>query len=311
KLQAYHVSLDEVEAVASDALDFGLLKYTNAAKTRVGGIVDTPNQRLLLQHVLPVIVPADLAKVPVNNRTKPDGSPLTLGDLSRVVWEHQPLIGDAVIDSKRGLLLVVEKYPWANTLEVTHGIDAAFEQMKPGLPGIKITPTIFRSAYFIDQSISDLSRALLIAVLLVMLVLGCFLFEWRPALISLVPIPLSLLAAGLVISLRGSTINTLIMAGFVIAVGGVVDDAIIDVENIVRRLRQHRREGSNRSTASVIIEASLEVRSAIIHAVLIDVAVLFPPFLLSGGFGSFFPPLAAPHSFGLRASLVIAAVLPP
>src|SRR5262249_6805675 len=234
KLQAYHISLDEVEAVASDALDFGLLKYTNAAKTRVGGIVDTPNQRLGLQHLLPVITPADLAKVPVNDKTKPNGSPLTLGDLGQVVWDHQPLIGDAVIGDKRGLLLVVEKYPWANTLEVTHGVDEAFKLMKPGLPGIQITPTIFRSAYFIDQSVSDLARALLIAVLLVMLVLGSFLFEWRTALISLIAIPLSLLAAGMVVYFRGSTINTMIMAGFVIAVGGVVDDAIIDVENIVR-----------------------------------------------------------------------------
>src|SRR5262249_26690506 len=159
--------------------------------------------------ILPVITPADLAKVPVNDRTKPDGSPLTLGDLGQIVWDHQLLIGDAVINDKRGLLLVVEKYPWANTLQVTHGVDDAFQQMKPGLPGLQITPTVFRSAYFIDQSVSDLSRALLIAILLVMLVLSAFLFEWRTALISLVAIPLSLLAAGLVVYLRGSTINTM------------------------------------------------------------------------------------------------------
>src|SRR5437879_9085909 len=110
------------------------------------------------------------------------------------------------------------------------------------------------------MAVNNLSSALLISCLLVVLVLVAFLFEWRTALISLVAIPLSLVAAGIVLSLRGATINTMILAGLVIAVGGVVDDAIIDVENIVRRLRQHRRERSARSTASVILEASLEVR---------------------------------------------------
>ena len=109
-----------------------------------------------------------------------------------------------------------------------------------------------------------------------MLVLGSFLFEWRTALISLVAIPLSLVAAGLVLDLFGTTINTMILAGLVIAIGGVVDDAIIDVENVVRRLRQHRREGSNQSIARIILDASLEVRSAIVYAVLIDVTVLLP-----------------------------------
>src|SRR5207249_9912151 len=142
-------------------------------------------------------------------------------------------------------------------------------------------------ASFIELAINDLTRSLLIACLLVLLVLGSFLFEWRTALISLVAIPLSLLTAGLVLDLTGATINTMVLAGLVIAIGGVVDDAIIDVENIVRRLRQHRREGSNRSTANIILEASLEVRSAIVHAVLIDVVVLLPVFTLGGVSGSF------------------------
>ena len=116
KLQTYHVSLDEVQEVTSDALDYGLLKYTNAAKTRIGGFIDTPAQRLAVQHILPVIGPEDLVKVPVHDRIKSDGSPLTLGDLGKVVWDHQPLIGDAVINDGPGLLLIVEKFPWGNTL---------------------------------------------------------------------------------------------------------------------------------------------------------------------------------------------------
>ncbi len=311
KLRVYHVSLDEVQNVTSDALDFGLLKYTSAAKNRIGGFVDTPNQRLGVQHILPVIGPADLAKVPVHDRKKSDGSPLTLGDVGHVVWDHQPLIGDAVINDGPGLLLIVEKFPWANTLDVTHGVDAALNEMKPGLPGIQIDSNIFRPANFIDTSIDNLTRALLISCLLVVLVLGAFLFEWRSALISLVAIPLSLMVAGLVLYLRGATINTMILAGFVIAVGGVVDDAIIDVENIVRRLRQHRREGSNRSTASIILESSLEVRSAIVYAVLIDVVVLLPVFFLGGVSGSFFQPLAVSYALALLASMLVALTVTP
>src|SRR2546421_8241833 len=256
KLQTYHVTEDEVEAVTSDALDYGLLKFTNAAKTRVGGFIDTPNQRLGIQPCLPVIGPEDLAKVPVNDKKKSDGSPLTLGDLGQVVWDHQPLIGDAVINSGPGLLLIVEKFPWGNTLDVTRGVDAALAEMRPGLPGIQMDSTIFRSANFIELAIDNLTRALLLSCLLVMLVLAAFLFEWRSALISLVAIPLSLVAAGLVLSLRGATINTMDLAGLVIAVGGVVDDAIIGGENILRRLRQHREEGSARATGSLNPESS-------------------------------------------------------
>ena len=311
KLRAYHVSLDEVQEVTSEALDYGLLKYMDAAKTRVGGFIDTPGQRLEVQHILPVIGPEDLAKVPVNDRKKSDGSPLTLGDLGQVVWDHQPLIGDAVINDGSGLLLIVEKFPWANTLEVTRGIDAALAEMRPGLPGIQIDATIFRSASFIELALGNLTNSLLLACLLVVLVLGAFLFEWRTALISLVAIPLSLVTAGLVLDLRGATLNTMILAGLVIAIGGVVDDAIIDVENIVRRLRQQRREGSDRSTASVILEASLEVRSAIIYAVLIDVAVLLPVFFLGGVSGSFFQPLAVSYALALLASMVVALTVTP
>src|SRR5437660_6575195 len=192
KLQTYHVTEDEVEAVTSDAMDYGLLKFTNAAKSRVGGFIDTPNQRLGIQHLLPVIGPEDLAKVPVNDKKKSDGSPLTLGDLGQVVWDHQPLIGDAVINNGPGLLLIVEKFPWGNTLDVTRGVDAALAEMRPGLSGIQIDSTIFRPASFIQLAIDDLTRSLLISCLLVMLVLGAFLFEWPSALISLVAIALSL-----------------------------------------------------------------------------------------------------------------------
>ena len=217
-----------------------------------------------------------------------------------------PLAGDAVINDGPGLLLVVEKYPWGNTLDVTNGVEQALAEMQPGLPDVVVDTQIFRAANFIDESIDNLTRALIIGALLVVLVLGAFLFEWRAALISVTAIPLSLVAAGLVLYVRGDTINVMVLAGLVIALGIVVDDAIIDVQNIVRRLRQHRLEPSSRSVAGVVLEASLEVRGPIVYATLIIVVAMVPVFFLQGLTGAFFHPLVFSYVLAVAVSLVTA-----
>ena len=160
---------------------------------------------------------------------------MPLEDVADLVRDHQPMIGDAVINQGDGLMLIVEKLPWANTMDVTRGVEQALDEMRPGLQGIEIDSAIFRPATFIEDSISNLTRALLLGALLMIMMLGAFLYSWRTALISVVAIPLSLLAALLVLNLRDTTINTMILAGFVIALGDIVDDAIIDIENVVRR----------------------------------------------------------------------------
>src|ERR687894_335438 len=258
RMLEHDVSLNDVMETTGNSLDAGLLRFAEGAVIGTGGFIDTPNKRLSIQHVLPLLTPDDLAQVPIE---ADGGEALRLGDVASVVWDHQPLIGDAVINDGPGLMLIVEKLPWGNTLEVTRQVEAAIDELRPGLPGLEMDTTIFRPASFIEISIEKLTRALLLGCLLVVLVLIAFLFEWRTALISVIAIPLSLVAAGLVLYLRGAAINTMVLAGFIIAVGVVVDDAIIDIENIVRRLRQHRREGSDRSTFSIILDSSLEVRS--------------------------------------------------
>jgi CzcA family heavy metal efflux pump len=311
RLAAHNVSLNEAMQVTSDSLEFGLLKYTNAAKTRTGGFFETANQRFQIQHVLPVLGPADLANVSFGDRKRADGSALRLGDVGKTTWGHQPLFGDAVVNDGPGLLLVVEKFPWANTLDLTQGVEEALDEMRPGLPGMQIDSTIFRPATFIDLSIDNLTKALLLGTLFVVLVLGAFLFEWRAALISLIAIPLSLMAAGLVLYALGSTLNTMVLAGFVIAVGVVVDDAIIDIENIVRRLRENRRAKTGKSPASIILEGSLEVRSAIVYATLIIVLAVLPVFLIQGVSGAFFRPLVFSYGLAVLASMVVALTVTP
>jgi len=262
-MRLHNVTLEEVKETTSEALDMGLLRYSFAGKTRIDGVIETPNQKLEIHHQSPVFTPERLAEVPISVKS-PRSEPPRLKDVAQVKWDTWPLVGDAVINDGVGLMMIVEKLPWANTLEVTKGVEAALASLKPGLPGIDIDSTIFRPATFIDASIGNLRAALIIGCVLVIFVLFAFLYEWRVALISVIAIPLSLVAAALILRMRGATINTMVLAGFVVAIGDVVDDAIIDVENIVRRLRQRRREGSDESTASIILEGSLEVRSAIV-----------------------------------------------
>ena len=311
KMRLHKVALDDVMETTADALDVGILQFSEGAVIGTGGFIDTPNQRMGIRPVLPIKSAADLAQVPIKGKYKSDGSPIRLGDVADVVEDTWPLFGDAVINSGPGLMLVVEKFPWANTLDVTKGVEAALDELRPGLPGIALDSTIFRPADFIQVALDNLGRALLIGCILVMIVLAAFLFEWRTAVISLVAIPLSLMAGALVLYLRGGTINTMILAGFVIAIGVVVDDAIIDVENIVRRLRQYRREGIVKSTASIVLEASLEVRQAIIHATLIDAVVLIPIFFIGGVSGAFFQPLAVSYALAVLASMFVALTVTP
>ena len=193
--------LDHVLQTSSDALDAGLLKYSSGAVVGTGGFIDTPNQRLGVRHVLPVLTPDELSQVVVGEQ---DGQPLRLADVADVVIDHQLLSGDAVINDGPGLMLIVEKLPWGNTLEVTRGVEAALEEMQPGLQGLEIDTTIFRPATFVELALENLTRALLVGSLLVVLVLIFFLFEWRSALISVVAIPLSLMAAMIVLIQRGT-----------------------------------------------------------------------------------------------------------
>ncbi|HZM25486.1 MAG TPA: efflux RND transporter permease subunit, partial [Anaerolineales bacterium] len=311
KLNTYDVTLEEVMDVTADALDVGLLQYSEGSVIGTGGFIDTPNQRIGIRSVLPIVTPEELGQVPVNDRKKPDGSPLLLSDVGNVVWDTWPLFGDAVINEGEGLMMIVEKLPWANTLDVTRGVEEAIDAMRPGLQGINIDTSIFRPATFIDQSISNLTESLLIGAVLVVIILLFFLYEWRVALISATIIPLSLMASLLVLNLRGVPINVMTLAGLAIAIGAVVDDAIVDVENVVRRLRRLRQEGSTQSTASIIMEASLEVRGAIVYASLIEISALMPVFFLDGLSGAFFRPLATAYVVaGLVSPLIALTVTP-
>lgn len=297
RLATAGVTLAEVQRAAGDATVVG-----------GGGFVDTPNQRLSVRHLSSIEGPDDLARAVIKIA---NGAPIRLGDVATVSEGHAAPIGDAIINDGPGILLIVEKQQGANTLDVTKGVEAALAELKPGLSGIEVDPTIFRPATFIERSIGNLTHAMWLGCALVAAMLILFTRDWRSATISLVAIPLSLLGAALVLSWTGASINTMVIAGLVIALGEIVDDAIIDVENIGRRLRLNRAAAKPRPPLEVVLGASLEVRTAVVIASLIVMLVFLPIFFLSGVSGSFFRPLASAYILAIGASLLVALTVTP
>ncbi len=307
-LAKYDIPIEKVMESGSEALDAGVLQYAQSFTVGQGGFVETATKRLNVENVQTIEDAEDLAKVPVAKR---GDRTLRLGDLGDVKQDSMQLWGEGVINDGDGLMLIVQKYRGANTKETTDGVEETMRQMAPGLPAIEYDTTIFRPATFIEESINNLTVALLLGVLLVIVIISAFLYTFRTAFISLISIPLSLMGAYLVLDARNVTINVMVLAGLVVAIGVVVDDAIIDVENIVRRLRQARAENSAKSTVRIVLEASVEIRSAITFATIINVVAIVPVLFLEGLSGSFFQPLVLSYGLAVFVSMLVAMTVTP
>ena len=291
RLAAHGVTQSQIIETTGNSLWISPLTYLEASFPGAGGWLDGPTQRLEVRHVLPISHPEDLARVRIS------GSSLRLGDVTDVVEGHPPLIGDAVLSDGPGLLLVVEKLPGANTLEVARGVEAALAELRHGLTGVELDPSIYRAATFIETAFTNLGRAFVIAAVLAVVILGVLLYDWRAAVISLVTIPLALVAAGAVIGYMGGTLNTMMLAGMVIALAVVVDEAIVGVDAMRRR--------------SDTAPAALQVRGPMLFATLILLLAVVPVFLMEGVVGDFFRPLAGSYTFALLAALAVALTVAP
>jgi CzcA family heavy metal efflux pump len=303
RLRARGVSLNQVVKTTGNALWVSPLTFVEASTPGTGGFIDSPNQRLSIQHILPIRTPQDLSQVRVEDTGE---ARLRLGDVAAVVQDHQPLIGDVVGGENPQLMLVVEKFPGADTLEVTRDIEAAFDALRPGLKGVDVDTTVFRPASFVEQALDNLAGTLLVALLLMVGLL--MLFGWRAALVCLVTVPLSLLAAALVLHVRGASFNTVVLAGLVLAVGVVIDDAVVDVDQLRRRLRQADPETPSAATA---VSAALEIRGPLLPASLIVLATVAPAFFISGVIGAFSRPLALSYVLAVAASMAVALFVTP
>jgi CzcA family heavy metal efflux pump len=292
----------------------GLNEVVSAAERATGirgaGFIDTTNQRIVFQSEGQSITPEDLARTALVN--KGDAS-VTLANVGDVVEAPVPPIGAAAIDGTIGVQLVISEQYGANTVEVTQRVEAALADMQASLQrdGVDVHTDIFRPANFIDTAMANVGSSLILGALLVIAVLFLFLFNFRTAAISCISIPLSLLAAIIVLHQFGASLNTMTLGGLAIAIGVVVDDAVIDVENILRRLRENARQRHPRPLARVVLDACLEVRGAVVYATFAVILVALPVLALPGLAGRLFSPLALAYVLAVLASLLVALTVTP
>lgn len=281
-----------------------------ASALRPGGTVETQNQRIIVTSEGQLTRSADMARAVLTLR---NGQVLRLADVARVVEAPAPSISAATINGTPGVFLMVQGQLGANTYATTQAVEARLEQLKPLLAseGLTVHTNLFRPANFIETSIGNVQLDILIGSALVIGVLFLFLFNARTAFVSATAIPLSLLASIIVLVEQGVSLNIMVLGGLVIALGEVVDDAIIDVENIFRRLRENRAAAAPQPVWKVVLEASLEVRSSVIYATFIVCTVFFPLLTMSGVAGRLFEPLGLAYIYALLASLLVALTVTP
>ena len=299
KLIRYELAIDDVIQAAKQAT--GIM---------ASGYIENSNQRMMITISGQPITAQQLSKVVLKST---ENGHLLLGDVAQVAIAPAPAIGGAAIAGKPGVVLMVIGQYKANTLAVTLGVEAALAEFKTGFAadGITLHDDLFRPANYIESSLHNIREHLLIGGGLVMLVLLLFLFNLRTALISITAIPLSLFAALIVLLEMGVNINIMVLGGLAIALGEVIDDAIIDTENIFRRLRENAVLAQPKSTMEVVFKASMEVRSSVVYASFIVMLVFVPLLTLSGVAGRMFEPLGVAYILAIFASLMVALTVTP
>ncbi len=306
RLLANHITLDQIVKTTGNAMWVSPLTFLQASTPGSGGWIDTPQQRLEVRHIFPIVSADDLSKVTVDG-----AAPLRLSDVADVVEDHQPLIGDAVLTGGEDSLIVIEKFPNANTLEVTRGVDEALDKLRPGLAGIDIDTSIARPATYIDESIDNLTLAAVLGAILLLAALGALLFQWRAAVIAALAIPVSLMAGVLVLDLRGDSINLMVITGFAIALAVLVDDAVRSTDAIATRLRADREAGRTPSLSTAIIEASSASTRGMAFAMLIALLPLLPFLFAEDVAHAVAEPLVISYICAILASALVALTVTP
>lgn len=302
KMRRHGVSMDEViyavKGMNQNASGGTLYEYGNEYIVR--GLLSTNDIDELKKAVV---------------KTSENGLPITLDAIADVrIGPKTPVLGVASNDGKPAVLLTVTKQPNTNTLALTGRLDNALDELKANLPAdVKINSQIFRQSRFIDSSIDNVKKSLIEGAIFVIIVLFIFLMNWRTTIISLISIPLSIVFSLLAIRWMGLTINTMSLGGIAIAIGSLVDDSIVDVENVFKRLRQNREKPENEreSVIKVVYEASKEVRMPMLNSTLIIIASFLPLFFLSGMEGRMLKPLGITFIISLTASTLVALTVTP
>ena len=293
---------------------FTLTDLADAARAALAlkgaGFVDLAHQRVLIQTPVPTPDTGAIAHAVLAVR---NNVPVTIGDVAAVTEGAALRPGDAQVQGKPGVLLSLASQYGANTLAATHAVEDALAQITPSLKaeGIEIYPGLQRPANFIERALGSLEQSLVIAAILILAVLYAFLRDWRSALITFLAIPLSLLAATAVLGAMGDTLNTMTLGGFAVALGVLVDDAIIGIENVLRRLGENMHAPAPKPRWIVIRDATLEVRGPVVYATLVVIAVFLPEIFSTSVQGHFVGPLALAFILAVLASLGVALTAAP
>lgn len=299
RLASFGITLTEVADAAHAALP-----------VRGAGFIDLPGQRVLIKTPTPQPDVDALSKAVVTQR---NGTPILLRELAEVKVAPALKFGDALVMGKPGVMMSLASQYGANTLTATLAVEKALIELAPTLKsqGITLYPALHRPANFIERALGNLENSLVVAAILILAVLYLFLRDVRAALIAFTAIPLSLLAAIAVLDRMGFTLNTMTLGGFAVALGVLVDDAIIGIENILRRLRENGRSADPKPRLDVVRDASLEVRGPVIYATVVVVAVFLPELFTSSVQGHFVGPLALAFIFAVISSLFVALTSTP
>ena len=301
-MRHYNVSLDELLAATQSM---------NADAS--GGILNQYGNEYIVRGMVRTTSPEEIASSVV--KLSPEGTPVTIADIAQVrTGGKTPKMGDASVNGIRAVRLSVTKQPATGTLELTDLLDTTIADIARNLPpDVQVTTEIFRQATFIESSVNNIERALIEGGVLVVVILMIFLGNFRTTIISLLAIPLSLLVSMIVLKVLGFSLNTMSLGGMAIAIGSLVDDAIIDVENVFKRLRENHRlpEEQRKGTLQVVYEASTEIRASIWNATLIIIVTFAPLFFLSGMEGRMLQPLGIAFIVSLFASMIVAITLTP
>ncbi len=298
RIQKLQLSIEEVEHSLSDI-----------SRNTTGGFINIDRQEYLIRNLGAVKTKEDILNSVVGTHL---GRPVLVKDIAEVSELPQIKRGDASVNAKPAVILSVQKQPGSSTIDLTAEIDKAIEELKPGLPaGLSIEKDLFKQANFIESSIANVEEALRDGVILVLIVLFLFLLNFRTTAITMTAIPLSFMLTAIIFKFFGLSVNTMTLGGLAIAIGELVDDAIVDVENVFRRLKENRQNANPKNPLLVIYEASSEVRNSIVIATIIVCLVFVPLFSLSGIEGKLFAPLGISYIISLIASMVISLTVTP
>jgi len=300
-----NITLDQIVKTAGESVWASPLTYLNSSTPGSGGFIDTPNQRLGVRHISPTSTPESFAQVPVF------GTSIPLYEVANVIEANQPLIGDAIFQDGPGLLLAIEKFPGANTIAVTKGIEAALLELSPGMKGIEVDSGIYRPASFIERAADNLGISISIAYGLMIIAFALLLPSWRATVIAAVVVPVSGLSSIWALNAWGAEINMMMIAGITLAIAVLIGDVILNLDNIFRRLQATDATDNAGSHFAIIVSATKEVCGPLLYATAIILLAALPLLFMRGTMAPFFQPLIWAYIVAVLCSLAVALILTP